>query len=746
MAVQKKKTSTLDLKDYELIIAEKPSAAKKIAEALSTSKIIINNIQGVKDYIIDHNGKDIIIANAVGHLYSLMQINGTKNEYPVFNIEWAPSSDVNKSSSFTKKYLSRLKKLAKNAKTFTIATDYDVEGEVIGWNIIRFACKQKDANRMKFSTTTKNDLLKSYNNKLNTLDWGQAYAGETRHKLDWFYGINISRALTQAISNSGRFKVLSTGRVQGPLLKILVDKEKEIQAFNPVPFWVLSAELLKDNKELLAVHVKDKFFDKNEFEKIKEKVSNQDKAKVSSIEKSEFKQDPPKPFDLTAMQIEAFKCFRISPKETLSIAQHLYTESYISYPRTSSNQLPKEIGYENILNDLSRQSDYKELVSKLLSQQKTLTPNNGKKKDPAHPAIYPTGEIPKSLDDRQKKIYDLIVKRFISTFASPATRETMKIIFDINSEEFLLKGTLTKIKAWHEFYYPYIKLKEQELPVFAKDEVVPIKQIIGEEKETQPPKRYTDASIIRELEKRNLGTKATRASILDTLQQRGYIEGKPIAVTEVGMKIESILEKFCSEILDEELTRNFELEMEEIRDKKKTEQEVLDEAKEVLKKTITKFDTKKENVGKALIEADNTQKEVENFYGPCPKCKEGKLTAKYGKYGQFLACDKYPDCDYTLALPKNALNRYAGRQCEFCNNPIVKVIRKGKRPEEICINPNCPSKKEQEKELQEFVGQECPKCNEGKLMIRQSAYGPFVACSRFPKCRYVKRIYKKKTE
>ena len=172
------------IKGYELIIAEKPSAAKKIAEALSTSKIITNKAQGVIDYSISHGDKDIIVVNAVGHLYGLKQIDGAKKDYPVFNIEWAPSSKVNKHSAYTTKYLTRIKKLAKDAKDFTVATDYDVEGEVIGMNIIKYACKKKDANRMKFSTTTKADLIKAYKDKFKTLDWGQAFAGETRHKLD----------------------------------------------------------------------------------------------------------------------------------------------------------------------------------------------------------------------------------------------------------------------------------------------------------------------------------------------------------------------------------------------------------------------------------------------------------------------------------------------------------------------------------------------------------------------------------
>ncbi len=731
------------IKGYELIIAEKPSAAKKIAEALSTSKIITNKAQGVIDYSISHGDKDIIVVNAVGHLYGLKQIDGAKKDYPVFNIEWAPSSKVNKHSAYTTKYLTRIKKLAKDAKDFTVATDYDVEGEVIGMNIIKYACKKKDANRMKFSTTTKADLIKAYKDKFKTLDWGQAFAGETRHKLDWFYGINISRALTQAISAQGRFKLMSTGRVQGPLLKLLVDKEKSINAFIPVPYWELSIEVQKDKGRLIALHKNEKFFDKSEFTKIKTKLKGVKEVIVKDINKKEIKQAPPNPFDLTSLQIEAFRCFKISPKETLSIAQELYTNSYISYPRTSSNQLPKEIGYKKVLNALAKNIAYKKLVSELLASQKTLSPNNGKKNDPAHPAIYPTGELPRAIKDREQKIYDLIVKRFVATFSDIAIRESLKITFNAKEEDFLLKGTTTKVKAWHNFYAPYVNVKEKELPDFKKSEVVTVSKLIDEEKETLPPKRYTQASIIKELEKRNLGTKATRASIIDTLFQRGYLDGKPIAVTEVGMQTESILEKFCPEILDEELTRKFEEEMEEIRNKKKTEDQVLAKAKLIIKKTVSHFDTKKEKVGDALIVADDAQRQAESYYGPCPECK-GDLTTKRGRFGLFLGCSTYPDCKKTMALPKGALVKYAGRQCELCNHPIVTIIRKGKRPIEACINPDCPSRKEEQDKLKEHEGEKCPKCDDGKLVLRKGAFGSFLACDKFPKCKYIKNDAKKK--
>ena len=239
---------------YELIICEKPAAAKKIAESLADGKAIKENNQGVPFYKLTHNNKDIVVACAVGHLFGLSEKEKKGWAFPVFDIEWKPVAETSKKSAFTKKYLNTIKKLAKDANSFTVATDYDVEGEVIGLNVIRYACKQKDSNRMKFSTLTKPDLIEAYEHKKSHIDWGQAESGETRHFLDWYNGINYSRALTAAIKSTGAFKIMSTVRVQGPALKIIVDREKEIKAFKPVPFWQIRLNGEYDKQEIVAWH------------------------------------------------------------------------------------------------------------------------------------------------------------------------------------------------------------------------------------------------------------------------------------------------------------------------------------------------------------------------------------------------------------------------------------------------------------------------------------------------------------
>lgn len=732
----------------ELIITEKPSSAKKIAEALADKKPLQKKSKQSSYYELTHDGKPIIVTSAVGHLYTLVEDKQNSWAYPVFDIHWEESSKTSAELKYVQDYIDTITALAKKADLFTIACDYDVEGEVIGYNVVRYCCKKKDAQRMKFSTLTKPDLIEAFNKKMNHLDWGQAFAGETRHKLDWFYGINFSRALTASVKAAGSFKVMSAGRVQGPALKILVDREKEIAAFKPEPFWqlqLLGKVQSKENVEAVeAWHIKDKFFDKKEVDSIYRKVKDEKKALVKEVTRTQRKQLPPTPFDLTTLQSECYAVFKITPKETLDIAQNLYLAGVTSYPRTSSQQLDPKLGFVNILRQLQKQPEYQLLAGELL-KQKELQPNNGKKTDPAHPAIYPTGLAPKALKPNQRKVYDLIVKRFMSTFAAPALRETMEVAFDVKDEAFIAKGTRTIEENWHVFYKPYLKLEEVTLPNLQEKDAVSVTEIKKLEKETQPPNRYNQSSIIKELEKRNLGTKATRADILDRLFKRGYIEGIQITVTKLGMETIAVLEKYAPSIIDEKLTAEFEDEMEKIRDGKEKPEKVLDRAKRVLLQLLSDFQKKEKTIGKEILASVRETLDEQNFIGTCPQCREGRLMLRRGKFGRFIACDKYPDCNNTFKIPQKGLVKNTDKLCPHDQYPLVQVIMKGRRPQEICIKPDCKSKvseaaaKAIDKIEHQKKERKCPKCGK-PLVLRKSFYGEFYGCSGYPACRHTENF------
>ena len=730
---------------YELIITEKPSAAVKIAQALSDkSPKKLSSREKVPYFEITHNGKKIKIVSAVGHIYGLSQKEKSR-KYPTFDISWVPSADVSKNSSFTRKYLNTIKRLAKEASEFTVATDYDVEGEVIGLNIVRYACKKEDANRMKFSTLTKSDLVKSYENKKPTLNWGQAKAGETRHKMDWYFGINLLRALSAAVKSVGKFQILSTGRVQGPALKLVVDKEKTISAFIPEPYFEIKFNGTIKSGEIEALHKAGKIFEKEVAQTIFEKVKNQKTAIAIKVTKKQFTTNPPTPFDLTSLQIEAHKCLKITPKNTLSTAQELYTKGYISYPRTSSQQLPKEIGYNKILSELLKQPAYYKLAEQVLKKG-SLKPNNGKKTDPAHPAIYPTGVVPSFKNDYEKKLYDLIVKRFFAVFGEAATRETMTVEFDCNSEIFFTKGTTTVKKGWFTLYGNYVMLKEVELPLIEKGDICNIKKIEKLDKETTPPKRYTEASIIKQLEKENLGTKATRAQIIETLKDRGYIEGKALRATQLGIRTEETLEKYSPRIVDPELTRNFELEMKAIREKGKGQQKVLDDSIVAVTEIVDKFNKHLNEIGKELYSANRETQENLSRIGKCQKCEDGELHLRHGKFGPFVACNKYPECKTTYKVPKNALVKGNGEKCEKCDYPIVLVQKGKKAPQKYCINPDCETRSNGDSKNYPEENTICPKCGKGKMVLRKSFYGQFLGCSNYPECKTMMKIVNGKVD
>ncbi len=715
---------------YELIVTEKPQAAFKIASALG--KAVKKDVKGVPYYELtrEKTGKKIVVACAVGHLFTLKQNNqekGSSQNFPVFDVKWVPNYLALK-KDFTKRYYDVLARLVKDAGSITVATDYDVEGEVIGLNIIRFICNQKDASRMKFSTLTDKELNDAYESKTGSLNWGQAIAGETRHYLDWFYGINLSRALMNAIKSAGSFRIMSIGRVQGPSLNLIVKKEKEILAFKPKTYWQVFITLKKPKIELK--YIKD-IFKKEELKNFDNLAGK--KAEVST-EKTQQTIPPNPPFNLTALQTEAYAFHGINPSNTLRVAQSLYLAGLISYPRTSSQKLPASIAYDSILKKLAERYDAESLI-------KRKNPVEGKKTDPAHPSIYPTGNF-QDLEGDELKVYNLIAKRFISLFCEDAVIDNKTVRAEINIEDknagekiddnknkkiindklngkagssvnnlkdklaknshsllFTAKGSSVKNPGWMAVYPA--KMVEKSIPDVEGE--VEIASSRTEEKETQPPRRYSQASIISELEKRNLGTKATRASILETLYDRGYVKEKSIEATPLGISLISTLEKHSPIIIDEQLTRNFEKEMEDIlkskKDLEKKEENIKEKAKETIKEIAKQFETEGKTIGEELIKANQEAREIEkekNKIMPCPVCGKGELAITYSRKNKkfFIACNAYPECKTTYSLPPYGMIKKLDKLCEKCNFPLLMSLRKGKKPWVFCFNKNCESNRE----------------------------------------------------
>ncbi|MEM4137087.1 MAG: DNA topoisomerase I [Candidatus Anstonellaceae archaeon] len=671
----------------QLIIAEKPKVAQKIAQSLTTSTLTKKKGYGQAYYFeIERNNKKIVVAPAVGHLYTVDE-KTKSSDYPTFEVEWREIYKVSKEGRYTKDYIKTIEELVKKADEIIIACDYDIEGSLIGYNILRFAAKRKDGERMKFSSLTKEELIDAYESR-REFDLENAMAGETRHILDWFYGINLSRALMSAIKSSGRFQIMSIGRVQGPALNILGEREIEIKNFKPTPYWEISCIA----KKVKFLHIKKRF------EKREEALAALDNSKnpphfIERIERKEYKESPPPPFDLTSLQLEAYRKFKFTPQQTQEIAQQLYENSLISYPRTSSQKLPLKLGLNKIIEKLKSQPNYDEYCKKIITN-KWFKPLEGKKEDPAHPAIHPTGLTPENISKNEQKLYDLIVRRFLACFMPAAKKEHTKIILKCNLEQYSAEGVRIIEEGWREVYKPYLEKEENIIGSFVENERVKVEKFNIEEKTTKPPKRYSVASIVAELEKRSLGTKATRAAIVETLFKRGYIKGRnSIHVTPFGMSLLEILKKYVPEILDEELTRTIEQKMEEIQEKKVEPKEIIENGKLLLIKILEKFKKKEEEVGRHLNSGLVSAIKENSIIGKCKACGGELKIIKFGKK-QFVGCSNYPNCKQTYPLPTSATIESTSKICPECNTPIIRVNRKGKKTFEMCLDPECKTKKE----------------------------------------------------
>ncbi|WP_048152545.1 DNA topoisomerase I [Palaeococcus ferrophilus] len=1213
-----------------LIIAEKPNVARKIAYALAEGKPTRKSIGKVPYYEFVRDGKRIIVAPAVGHLFTLAPKVKTWG-YPIFDIHWVPVYEAEKGKSYARDYVKALATLAKQADEFVVACDYDTEGEVIGYTALKYACgvDPSKAKRMKFSALTKKDLLKAWYNLEPTINFGMADAGVTRHILDWYWGVNLSRALSSSIRRaSGKWMVLSTGRVQGPTLKFLADREREIANFKPTPYWVIKMLLEKNGENYTATYEKERILDEEEAKRIVEEA-RKGPAFVERVEVKQGKRHPPVPFDLGTLQREAYSAFGYSPKKTLEIAQKLYekgyclhpdsliptpqgvkrikelpekgevfaldfdlklsragyrllerdadepmykvtltdrTELYLtadhpvlvyrddllifvpagelreddqavlfinrngyssraepptllsfllenatsmkdyilydpefggvlkarikgaglkseimwrfrikeptyykylrgkmpvpivrfllergivsidelreilrgfsystslapisfefgeefwylfglvvgdghlakkgaitipakdrtedtlravkeiteylgvpfafdgkykiiiirsksltrlfellgcpygnkteifripgevmtkpewmaaflagyydadghigtkptgrkkshspqivltsknrmavytakqmwqllgvgtylwekkdkkgsfmayelkvysrdaprfyevmknhlrikrkdlehvkkvairkrkayshhysvlnvkswegkikssnalwkkfdmsnqaahgrgisldklqrivdyltdtdlrriatgdvyilgirsiekfhyrgkvydlvvdnyhnfiangvvvhncSYPRTSSQKLPKNLNFRNILQNLAKLPEYKPFAHELLGKE-TLKPVEGKKDDPAHPAIYPTGELPKpgDLSKDEGNIYDLVVRRFLALFMEPAVRETMKVVINSNNHRFILSGARTVKEGWLKVYGKYVKFDEVILPAFKEGEPIKVIQIKREKKKTKPPARYSPASVIKRMEDLGIGTKATRAQILETLYNRGYIEGKrKIKVTPLGMKVVEALEKHVPSIVSVELTKAFEEKMEEIMGRRRKKEEVIEEAKSGLTKILEEFKAKELEIGKDLAAqfvseekprsrgkvrelseeeerrvksaVEEQEKKKTLVVGKCPKCG-GDLVVRYNRRTgkRFVGCSNWPNCNVTYPLLQRGEIIPTDKTC--CDGaPVVKIRERG-REYEVCLDMNC---------------------------------------------------------
>ncbi|MGQ9680298.1 MAG: DNA topoisomerase I [Candidatus Bathyarchaeia archaeon] len=686
-----------------LIICEKPSSAKKISQALDEQGRPETHQDGSVTYFISRRkGSELIVVSALGHLYTITQ-HGKGWSYPILKFEWVPIHFV-KPNIKTKNCIDAIAKLSQKIDSYISACDYDIEGSLIAYNILLHICgieSLKKSKRMKYSTLTEADLIEAWENMSPSLDYPIIEAGKARHEIDWIFGINLSRALTLSIKNIlGIYKTLSIGRVQGPTLKFIEERETKIQTHIPIPYWIIEAKAEIDGKEYRLM------FERETIEAEKEALDIESSCKgregiIKEIRRSRKMLPPPHPFNLGDLQQEAYYQLRMSPTTVLRVAEKLYLDALISYPRTSSQKLPSSINIRQILSGLSMKKDYYEHALNLLNKP-SLAPRNGLKEDPAHPAIYPTGNLPGSLKILEYKIFDLISRRFMSTFEDPAIKEDIMVLIDVNGYSFHLKNSKIVEPNWIKIYKPYFKVKEERLPPLREGQVLKITKLRALKQYSKPPLRLNHGSLLRMMEKENIGTKATRAEIIDILLKRGYVEGNPFKITDLGISIVETLSKYCPAILSVETTRSLEMDLENIQYERKNSDEVVNKAIEYLKPILLEIKGNERAFGEELGQALLELAKKENTIGSCPTCNTGQIIIlKNHRTGKrFAGCSNYQNgsCATSYPLPQKGRIEPIGRTCPVCGAPMIKVSLKGKKDWVFCLNINCPTKRKNRNE------------------------------------------------
>ncbi|HYU87145.1 MAG TPA: DNA topoisomerase I, partial [Candidatus Bathyarchaeia archaeon] len=587
------------------------------------------------------------------------------------------------------RWIQVISSLANKADRYINACDYDLEGSLIGYTILRYACHGADskAQRMKFSTITEKELTSAYKTLAPHLDIQLVEAGRTRHELDWLYGINLSRLLTESALKQNRgYSILSTGRVQGPTLKFVVDREEEIQSFTPTPFWTIDATLTQNGQEYTLEYEKEKISTLAEAELVVRDCKNCI-LEVETTESRNIQQSPPYPFDLSSLQSEAYRHFGYTPSRTLALAEKLYLEALISYPRTSSQKLPPDIGYSEILHGIASMAQYRTLATKL-TLQNSLHPNQGPKDDPAHPAVYPTGESPKrALIQPEANLLNLIIKRFMSAFAEPSLRESSKLTLKKDPHRFFLRGTRLLREGWIQFYRPYASDESQNLPDLKVGDKTPITKIQATPKFTEPPPRYNPSSLLRKMEEENIGTKATRAEIIEILYRRSYIKNIRIEATPVALKLINLLNKYCPLIIDPAFTANLETAMDNIQTLQITRSHVIAETLDHLRPIMLDLIAREDEIGSQLAEVVVSQRIARlTFDYPCPQCgSKLKIIRSRTSGKRFIGCTGYQNgCRFTLPLPQFGNLSITQTNCKICGFQLVQARTKGRRPMTSC--------------------------------------------------------------
>ncbi|GAA7738657.1 type I DNA topoisomerase [Helicobacter pylori] len=632
-----------------------------------------------------------------------------------------------------KELVKQIIELSKKASTTYIATDEDREGEAIGYHV---ACliggKLESYPRIVFHEITQNAIL----NALKTprqIDMSKVNAQQARRFLDRIVGFKLSSLISSKIT-----KGLSAGRVQSAALKLVIDKEREIKAFKSLTYFTLDAYFEPHLEAQLISYKGNKLkaqelIDKKEAQEIKNELEKESYT-ISSIIKKSKKSPTPPPFMTSTLQQSASSLLGFSPTKTMSIAQKLYegvatpqgVMGVITYMRTDSLNIAKEALEEarnKILKDYGK--DYLPPKAKVYSSK-------NKNAQEAHEAIRPTSIVlePNALKDCLKpeelKLYTLIYKRFLASQMQDALFESQSVVVACEKGEFKSSGR----KLLFDGYYKILGNddKDKLLPNLKENDPIKLEKLESNAHVTEPPARYSEASLIKVLESLGIGRPSTYAPTISLLQHRDYIkvEKKQISALESAFKVIEILEKHFEEIVDSKFSASLEEELDNIAQNKADYQQVL---KDFYYPFMDKIEAGKKNI--------ISQKVHEKTGQSCPKCG-GELVKKNSRYGEFIACNNYPKCKYV----KQTENTNDGAKQELCEKCGGEMVQKFSRNGAFlaCNNyPECKNTKSLKNtpNANEIIeGVKCPECG-GDIALKRSKKGSFYGCNNYPKCRFL---------
>ena len=671
-----------------LIISEKANAAKKIAQFLAEGPVKEGKHRSVPHHTFRWKGEECVSVGLKGHVLN--------PEYPDEYSNWQkvePSelidAEILKSVS-EKGVANAVKSLAKKADRVVIATDFDREGELIGVEALSLVFEANPklvdhVERSRFSALTEGEVTRAFDD-LVEVSRELADAGEARQDIDLIWGATLTRWVSRATKRYGS-AFLSVGRVQSPTLVLIAERERERRAFVPVPYWELDATLKNGGGPFSVRHAHGRF--KEEAAALKAFANLTDSATVTEVKQKSATRPPPTPFNTTGF-LTAAASLGIGPSRAARIAEDLYTDGYISYPRTDNTVYPRSLDLREVLGHLKRVEGVVPYAEKLLASGK-LSPTRGKRETTDHPPIYPTGwASKKALRDDRWKIYQLVVRRFLATLSGPAKTLRTTLRFESGGEPLTTSGTVVTEEGWLGVYF-YGRRADEELPRLNEGEEVELveAEVIG--KETQPPGRYGQGRLITVMEDLGLGTKATRPNIIQNLYDRGYVHGDPLIPTEKGIAVAQALKDFASEIASHEMTAELERSMDAISEGKISKENVVDESRDVLRRVYENLTESEQEFADIVwdgIRGDET-------LGKCPESGHNLIVRRNRKSGKrFVGCEGYPECRVTYPLPQKGTIIPMGTQCDACGSPEIKVLG-GKRPWVTCINMDCPKKQDQ---------------------------------------------------